>query len=86
MPDFKFHCSHCDQPLMCDEQLSGRQIQCPHCNILIRIPPVPGKDDDYDPETGMTWGTFVGGGNVEPPKNLSLGRRADPPQSPPAAP
>src|SRR6516164_7417152 len=61
MPDFKFACPHCDQHLQCDQRMSGRQIQCPHCNTLIRIPPVPGKTVQYAPESGKTWDTFVGG-------------------------
>ncbi len=76
MPDFKFSCSHCNQHLQCDEKLSGRQIQCPHCNTLIRIPSIPGQTADYAPESGKTWGTFVGG-NVEPPKGLSIGKKKD---------
>ena len=86
MADFKFSCSHCDQHLQCDEQLSGRQIQCPHCNTLIRIPPVPGKTAQYAPESGKTWGTFAPRGNVEPPKDISIGRKKEGgPKPPPAA-
>ena len=41
--EFKFYCSHCDQPLKCDPCHAGRQIQCPACQHLIRIPnPPPG--------------------------------------------
>jgi DNA-directed RNA polymerase subunit RPC12/RpoP len=71
MAEFKFSCSHCDQHLQCDESLSGRQIQCPHCNTLIRIPPAPGKTAAYQPESGKTWGTFVGG-QIEPPKGIAI--------------
>jgi hypothetical protein len=39
--EFKFYCSHCDQPLKCDTQFAGRQIQCPACQHLIRIPNPP---------------------------------------------
>ena len=39
--EFKFYCSHCDQPLKCDPCHAGRQIQCPGCNHLIRIPNPP---------------------------------------------
>src|SRR5262245_8719553 len=35
MHEFKFHCSICDQPLKCEAQLAGRQIQCPACKHLI---------------------------------------------------
>jgi len=27
--EFKFHCSHCDQPLKCAPARSGEQVQCP---------------------------------------------------------
>ena len=67
MSQFKFSCPQCDQHLQCDEAMSGRQIQCPSCNVLIRIPPVPGKTDMYNPESGKTWATFVPGANVPPP-------------------
>jgi hypothetical protein len=73
MSDFKFNCPHCNQHLKCDEAASGRQIQCPNCNHLIRIPPLPGKTADYNPESGMTWNTHIGAGRAEPPPNLSLG-------------
>jgi hypothetical protein len=59
MNPFKFSCPHCDQHLQCDEQFSGREIQCPNCNHLIRIPPVPGHAAQYDPESGKTWNTFM---------------------------
>jgi hypothetical protein len=82
MSEFKFNCPHCEQHLACDEQFSGRQIQCPGCQHLIRIPSIPGKTVDYKPESGNTWGTFVPSGNVEPPKNVSV--KPKPPE-PPAA-
>jgi hypothetical protein len=59
MSEFKFNCPHCNQHLQCDEQSSGRQIQCPSCNVLIRIPSVPGKTAQCTPESGMTWATYV---------------------------
>ena len=83
MADLKFSCPQCDQHLQCDEQLSGRQIQCPHCKVLIRIPPVPGKTAEYKPESGKTWGTFVPSGEVEPPKGLSIDKKKGAPQKPP---
>jgi len=74
MAEFKFSCPHCDQHLQCNEQFSGREIQCPACNHLIRIPPVPGKTADFNPESGQTWATFVPGSKgtkpPEPPKPL----------------
>ena len=78
MGDFKFLCSHCNGHLQCDEKMSGRQIQCPHCNTLIRIPPVPGQTAQYAPESGKTWGTFVGG-KVAPPKRVAIEKKNPPP-------
>jgi DNA-directed RNA polymerase subunit RPC12/RpoP len=66
MNEFKFNCPHCNQHLQCDEQHSGREIQCPSCNVLLRIPPVPGNTANYTPESGMTWATFVQPGKVTP--------------------
>ena len=39
--EFKFYCNHCDQPLKCDPCYAGRQIECPSCQHLIRIPSPP---------------------------------------------
>ena len=75
MSEFKFSCPHCQQHLKCEEQLSGRQIQCPNCQVVIRIPPVPGRTAQYAPESGMTWATFVPTGGVASPKGLSLGTK-----------
>ena len=72
MSAFKFSFPHCEQHLLAEEQFSGRQIQCPKCNHLIRIPPVPGQTANYRPESGMTWVTHVGAGRAKPPGNLSL--------------
>jgi len=72
MSEFKFNCPHCDQHLKCDASASGRQIQCPNCNHLFRIPPVPGQTANYQPEAGMTWATHVGAGRAAPPANLAL--------------
>ena len=51
MSEFKFNCPHCDQHLKADGGFSGRQIQCPNCDHLIRIPPAPGQIADYKPES-----------------------------------
>ncbi|HEY1661283.1 MAG TPA: hypothetical protein VGI03_02600 [Verrucomicrobiae bacterium] len=82
MNEFKFSCSQCQQPLQCDEQFSGREIQCPACHHLIRIPPVPGKTVQYEPESGKTWATFVPPGNAATPKNLSVKKDDPKPPSP----
>ena len=54
--------------------MSGRQIQCPACNHLIRIPasPTQAAQGDYTPESGRTWATFIAPPNVEKPKGLGL--------------
>ncbi len=59
MSEFKFSCPHCEQHLQCEEQHSGRQIQCPKCNHLIVVPSVPGKTANFQPQSGMTWNTYV---------------------------
>lgn len=59
--EFKFYCSHCDQPLKCNPCYAGRQIQCPGCNHLIRIPAPPAGTGftHVQPESGQTWATHV---------------------------
>ncbi|MEY3275355.1 MAG: hypothetical protein RL153_620, partial [Verrucomicrobiota bacterium] len=59
--EFKFFCSHCDQPLKCEPRFAGRQIQCPGCNHLIRIPNPPSGMGftQVSPESGRTWDTHV---------------------------
>lgn len=66
MKELKFECPHCKQHLACDENHSGKQIQCPGCNHLIRIPSVPGKTSQYSPESGKTWATFIPPGDAKP--------------------
>ena len=63
--EFKFYCSHCDQPLKCEPQFAGRQIQCPGCQHLIRIPNPPAGTGftHVQPESGRTWDTHVPKGN-----------------------
>jgi len=79
MSDFKFACPQCQQHLQCDEQFSGRQIQCPGCSHLIRIPPAPGRTAQSQPESGMTWATFVPSGVAEArPKGLSILAQKEP--------
>ncbi len=78
MSEFKFNCPHCDQHLQCDEQYSGRQIQCPGCNHLIRIPAVPGKTIQYQPESGMTWATYVPAGQPKSLKRFTLESKPNP--------
>jgi DNA-directed RNA polymerase subunit RPC12/RpoP len=80
MNEMKFSCPKCQQHLQCDEQFAGREIQCPSCHHLIRIPPVPGKTAEYSPESGKTWATFVPRGS-EPPQGLSI--KKDKPPKPP---
>jgi DNA-directed RNA polymerase subunit RPC12/RpoP len=57
--EFKFNCSHCEQPLKCETQHAGRQIQCPACKHLSRVPhPPPGMGfTQVAPECGHTWDT-----------------------------
>ena len=78
MSDLKFPCPHCQQHLECDAQLSGRQVQCPRCQVVIRIPPVPGNTAGYKPESGQTWQTFVSSGQAQPVKGLALQKEMNP--------
>ena len=78
MSELKFSCPKCGQHMQCDEQYSGREIQCPDCNLLIRIPPVPGKTAQYSPESGKTWATYVSSSTVPPPEGLSVRKEAAP--------
>ncbi|HWH71068.1 MAG TPA: hypothetical protein VNT26_16900 [Candidatus Sulfotelmatobacter sp.] len=79
MSQFKFACPHCHQHLQCNETMSGRQIQCPSCNVLIRIPPVPGKTVHWKPESGKTWATFVPPVKVPIPKAPPARSKEGPP-------
>ena len=59
--EFKFYSSHCDQPLKCDPCYAGRQIQCPGCQHLIRIPAPPAGTGftHVKPQSGQIWATHV---------------------------
>ena len=83
MSEFKFSCPHCEQHFLCDEQFSGREMQCPNCKILIHIPHVPGKTAHYQPESGKTWATFVPSEDMPKPKGLALHPKTVLPKSPP---
>lgn len=65
--EFKFYCSHCDQPLKCEPQFAGRQIQCPACQHLIRIPNPPAGTGftHVEPQSGHTWDTHLPKGQKE---------------------
>ena len=56
MSEFKFSCPHCDRHIQCDEQYSGRQIQCPACDHLITIPLSPARiaSGNKTVQSGMT--------------------------------
>ena len=73
MSDFKFGCSHCGQHIQCDVKFSGRQIQCPGCNHLIVIPP-PTSTEKFQPQSGMTWATYVPPAGEEPVKKFSINK------------
>ena len=44
MSELKFSCPHCGQHILCDEQLAGREIQCPGCQQVLQIPATAGKN------------------------------------------
>jgi DNA-directed RNA polymerase subunit RPC12/RpoP len=39
MPEFKFSCPKCHQPVQCDSTFAGSQINCPLCGQAITVPP-----------------------------------------------
>ena len=80
MADFKFECPHCVQHFVCDEKFSGREIQCPSCQHLIHIPPIPGRTAHFKPEVGKTWATYVPPGFEKPKPGVSL-KRTPPPST-----
>ena len=59
--EFKFYCTHCDQPLKCETRFAGRQIQCPVCQYRTRIPnpPTDAGFVEISPEPGRNWDTKV---------------------------
>ena len=60
MTDLKFECPHCQQRIQIEAKNAGRQIQCPGCNHLIRVPaPADAKPGEVQPQSGMTWDTFI---------------------------
>jgi len=65
--EFKFYCSHCDQPLSCDPRFAGQKTDCPRCLNVIRIPnpPADATVTSVTPESGRTWN--VGFGALNPP-------------------
>jgi hypothetical protein len=82
MSDFKFSCPKCGQHLACDPQFSGREIQCPGCNVMMRIPPAPGQTANFTPESGMTWATHIPSGRVPVAQNPPAPKQ-EPPNLPP---
>jgi hypothetical protein len=44
-----------------EDQLSGKQIQCPACNHLITVPLSPAKlaEGHKTVQSGKTWDTFL---------------------------
>lgn len=58
--EFKFVCPHCDQHLQVAEEFAGRQLQCPNCNLLMRVPPPPDRPAAGGTvERGRTCETFI---------------------------
>ena len=50
MSELKFSCPHCGQHILCEEQLAGREIQCPSCQQVLQVPRAPGKNQPAPPE------------------------------------
>lgn len=40
-PRFVILCLRCDRPLLARPQWVGREVQCPHCFSVLRVPPQP---------------------------------------------
>jgi hypothetical protein len=38
MSELKFYCPRCNQKIVCDELLSGQQVQCPSCQVTLMVP------------------------------------------------
>jgi len=55
MSELKFACSHCQQPLACDDQFTGRQITCPACKSPTVVPGNPVPAAPVLQKTGMTF-------------------------------
>jgi hypothetical protein len=50
MADITFNCPHCNQPVQCDDQWSGHEIQCPICQGALVVPkPGPAKSNSLVP-------------------------------------
>ena len=62
--ELKFYCPHCDQALKCGAEYAGRQIECPGCRQIIRIPnPSSGRGfTEIEPKACRDWDTHAWGG------------------------
>jgi uncharacterized Zn finger protein (UPF0148 family) len=46
MPDLKFSCPKCQQPVLLDESHHGIQVACPTCGNTVGTPPAPANSPD----------------------------------------
>jgi hypothetical protein len=62
--ELKFYCPHCDQALKCGAEYAGRQIECPGCRRVIRIPNPPSGTGftEIEPKALRDWDTHAWGG------------------------
>ena len=74
--EFKFHCAHCGQRLICDVHEVGREIQCPACQFLVHVPNPSACTCCIliPPQSSGTWDTYVpkGRGACAGSGNLSV--------------
>ena len=49
MAELTFDCPHCRQPITCDDQWAGQQIQCPACQGAIIVPAKPAGAPGHNP-------------------------------------
>jgi DNA-directed RNA polymerase subunit RPC12/RpoP len=71
MSEFRFTCPRCDRHIACDERFVGRQIQCPGCNHLLRIPSLPEKRTGNDQKSGRHGNVFGSWPDLLPPKEMA---------------
>ena len=62
--ELRFYCPHCDQAMKCGVEYAGRQIECPGCRRIIRIPnpSADGGFTEIEPKACRDWDTHAWGG------------------------
>jgi hypothetical protein len=60
-----FACPQCDEPVQAPAELAGKQMPCPHCRRIVKVP-VPEKKEPTDWRKAKTAGPSAARANVEP--------------------